>query len=238
MTFVTLQNRILNRLNLTTTTARSRIKDFINERYRAVATSVGLVSRVRFGTVTFPTVNGQYEYQLAAAILTPNNVGDVIHAQTLTYVAGNRILLESTLDSLRVTDPGNLRTGFPVRWAQHKYQRSGGVTTTNVAQVYMWPKPDAVYTIQVDGILSGVDLSNDTDVPVLPDDFHDVLELFATADELYKESHADQAKIFEQKAEARLRELRYFIEKSVYCGLQQGEHGAWWWGYWWGSYRG
>lgn len=239
MTFQTIKNNVMARLNLTSATAQTRIGNFINQRYRAIASSCGL-TKVRFGTVTFSTISTQANYLLAASILTPNNVGDVIHASTLTYVAGNRVLLESTLDSIRTSDPGNLRTGYPTRWAQTKSINSAGIATTNVTNVYLWPIPDinGPYVIQVDGILSGVDLSANTDIPCLPDDFHDVLELFATADELLKTQHSADGKLMEQKATERLKELRYFLAKTAYCGLQQGEHGAWWWGYWWGTYRG
>jgi hypothetical protein len=232
--FQTLYTRIMARTNLTTATAQTRVQNYINERYRQIATSCGL-TKVRFGQVTFPTIPNQYEYQLSSTITTPAQ--GVIHASTLVYPAGNRILLESTMDSLHVTDPGNLRTGYPVRWAQNKYQ-STAVAGVNVATVYIWPKPDLIYTIQVDGILTGIDLVNPTDVPVLPDDFHDILELYGIADELFKTQKTADARVFEAKAESRLKELRYFLAKSVYCGLQQGEHGAWWWGYWWGTYRG
>lgn len=226
MTFLNLQDRVMGRLNLSSTEARSRIKNFLNERYRRLQTSINL-GKVRRSTMTFPTVNGTYTY-------SPTNV---IKVFTMAYPAGNRVLAEQTLDQLRVIDPDNSQTGPPRAYAVTQYTAIG-------LQVYIWPKPDAAYTIQLDGLLKGTDLSLDADVPAFPEDFHDILEFGATADELEKMEKPDQAAGFEDRAERRSRDLRYFMSKSAYLYSQQTDMdlATFWWtgpygGYWgWGGY--
>ncbi len=52
MTFVQLQNQVMNRLNLTSTDARTRIKVELNLRYREIQSGVNL-SQTRRGITTF-----------------------------------------------------------------------------------------------------------------------------------------------------------------------------------------
>ena len=214
MTFLELQDRVMSRLNLSETAARDRVKIFINERYRRVATSISL-GRVRRGTVSFNTAAGTYTY-------TPTNL---IKPFTVTYVAGSRVLDEMTLDQLRLVDPNNSLTGGLEKYAVTVY---GASTVT----LYIHPKPDAIYALQVDGMLRGTDLSANGDIPAFPEDFHDVLEFGALADELEKMEKYKMAEKYEKAYAERQRELRYFIAKSAYLELTQGDQ--WWIGPWYG----
>lgn len=222
MTFKNLQDRVMGRLNLTSTEARTRIKAFLNERYRKLQTSVGL-GRVRFGTVGFNTVAGTFTYSPAT----------LIKPMTIMYPAGNRVLAQKSMDEIRMMDPDSSQTGEPEAFV---LQQFGATTCT----IYVWPKPAGIYALSVDGIIAGTDMSGDSDVPVIPEDFHDILEFAATADELMKMEKPTLADKMETKVELRTRELRYFIGKSTYLGLQQGSASElfWWWGPWWWGYPG
>ena len=215
MTFKNIQDRVMGRLNLTSAEARTRIKTFINERYRKLQTSVSM-GRVRFGTGTFATAAGTFTY-------TPSSLVKPI---TLYYTAGNRVLAQKSMDEVRLMDPDASQTGEPEAWVLQKFTATG-------CTIYVWPKPDAIYTIGYDGIVSGTEMSADGDVPVFPEDFHDQLEFAATADELMKMEKPVLADKMELKAENRMRELRYFMAKSSYLNLQQGSGAdTWWWGPW------
>lgn len=212
MTFKNLQDRVMGRLNLTSTEARDRIKNFINERYRSLQTSINL-GRVRRTEVTFPTVIGTFEYVRT----------DIIKPLTVRYPAGNRVVDERTLDQIRMMDADAGTTGAPQVYAVVKYAADG-------CTLYIWPKPDAVYTLSIDGLARGTNMSADGDIPAFPEDFHDILEFAATADELEKMEKPDQSVGFETRTEKRTRELRYFLAKSAYLGQQQNDF--WWAGPW------
>lgn len=220
MTFLELQNTTMARMNLTTTEARARIKTFLNQRYRALQTSIGL-GQVRFGSGTFPTVAGTYTY-------SPTNL---IKPLTLFLATQNWVLDERTMDQIRLMDPNLQSTGTPRFYA---VQNFGASTIT----LYLWPKPDAIYTVNYDGILRGTDMAADGDIPVLPEDFHDILILMATADELLHKEKSALSDKMEQRGRDRTGELRYFLAKSSYLGLMQGQGSWWWYGPWFSDYRG
>jgi hypothetical protein len=210
----------MDRLKLTSPDSRSRIKDFLNERYRAVATSCGL-SSVRFGTVSQATVAGTVSYAVAG----------LVHPITVTYPAGNRVLIEKTQDFIRNLDPDASVEGAPQYFVISRHN----ATTVTLS---IWPKPDDAYDLTIDGIVTGTDMSADGDIPALPEDFHDTLVFGATADELMKLEKAGLAQGMEGKFKDRLGELRYFCSVRSYLTIKQGEDGQWWWGFWWGTYRG
>lgn len=222
MTFEELQNRVMGRLNLTSAEARERIKDYLNERYRKLQTSVGL-GRVRFGTVSFNTAIGTFTYSPA----------NLLKPITIAYAAGNRLLTQKTMDEIRMLDPDSSMTGEPECFV---LQQFGATSCT----LYIWPKPAGVYALSVDGIVKGSDMTVNADIPVFPEDFHDLLVFGATADELMKMEKPKLSQEFDVKAEARTRELRYFMAKSTYLDLRQGSAADlfWWWGPWWWGYQG
>lgn len=218
--FASLKSRVQDRLLLPSTTAATRIGKYINERYRAVATSIGMQA-VRFGTENIVTVNGTPDY-------TTTNL---IHLMTLTYTAGNRVMDEVTYDDIRNLDPGGIRTGSPELYVKKKFNNANLTIT-------IWPTPDAIYTLPGDGILRGAELVNDNDVPVLPEDFEDILIFGACADELIKLEKPALAAAFEAKFVQRQKDLRFFIAKTAYLETRQGDGGQWWWGPWFHNYRG
>jgi hypothetical protein len=115
--------------------------------------------------------------------------------------------------------------GAPDVWAIKSVAATG-------MTLQLLPIPDAIYTLQIDGIATGTDMSADGDVPGLPEDFHDLLLRGALADELEHREQEDAALIQAAKFTARQKDLRYFLAKSAYChripGDQQSVNWEWW----------
>jgi hypothetical protein len=207
MTFLEIQDRVMDRLNLTSQDARDRIKDFINERNRNVCTSVNL-GRVRRTTITSVTTSG-------VRTLVPSGI---IKPLTITIPAQRRVLDERTSDQLRNLDAGEDFTGIPELYAISKYALAS-------FELELSPTPDGAYDLTIDGIARGVDLSDDADEPGFPEDFHDILVFGTLADEfdhIGDEQHIVQAERQEKKFQKRLGELRLWIQKTIY--LRRGQN--------------
>jgi hypothetical protein len=212
VTFVNIQDRVMARTNLSSTTARTRIKAYVNERLRRVATSTN-VGRVRFGSVSINTV---------ANVNTITSTG-LVKIVTASIPAENQILDERTTDQLRNYDTDVSQNGVPRFFAVKAVN-----ATTLTVQLY--PEPDAIYAVVLEGILTGTDLSADADVPGLPEDFHDILIFGALADELPHLQRTDEAAYYEDKFEKRLSDLKYFIAKSAYLRrTEMGNVFSHWW---------
>lgn len=213
MTFKQIQDRVLARTNLTTTVARTRVKEFINERLRRVATSVN-VGRVRAGSVSVNTVANNN------AITTTG----LVHIKAITIPAQNMMLDERTVEQLRTYDPDISENGIPRYYAVRK------VNATTL-ELMLYPEPDAIYAVTIDGILTGTDLTADGDIAGLPEDFHDILIYGALADEYPHLKDTDMSVYFETKFDERVKDLRYYMAKSAW--LRRTEPGRDPWLYWW-----
>lgn len=216
MTYKQVQDRVLDRLNLTSTDARTRIKNFINERYRNAVTSCSM-QRVRMGNFSATTVSG-------ATTVTVSGAKPV----TITMPALNRGLGERSLDQLRSYDPSGQWSGAPQFYAVTNF---GAQNFT----LQLMPKPDGAYVLNIDGYALGIDLTADADLPAFPEDFHDLLIFGVLADEYDHMGEEDKALKQEAKFARRLADLRYFIAKSTYLHrLQNGtmmESSSWFWLY-------
>ncbi len=219
MTFLEIQNRCMDRLNLSSDDARSRIKNMINERVRALQTSCHL-GQVRRGIVTVLTVADEATVELDGIVLP----------KTLSIPAQRRILTSTSIDSLRVLDPAQTARGVPAQYAIALFAVDNTV-------IEMQPVPDAEYGIKVDGILSGVELVDDSDIPAFPEDFHDTIIFGVCADENQHWDKVDRFEYFDRKFEKRRNEARYFISRQIYLHRMQGgmsfdfSNNSWWWLY-------
>jgi hypothetical protein len=214
VTFTQIRSRVLSRTNQSSATAQTRVGEFINERYRALVTSINM-GRVRGGSVSVNTV-------AATATITPA----VIKPRTLRIESLNRILTELTLDQIRNIDASNTLSGAPDSYAVIAYTATG-------CTIQLLPVPDDAYAIKIDGLVAGTDLSG-VDVPAFPEDFHDILVFGALADEMDHLGRPDEAAKAEAKMNRRTGELRYFIAKSNYLHRVQGDNlwqGSWWWNF-------
>lgn len=213
MTFGQIVQQVMDRLNLVSSDARTRIKTEVNLRYREVATAVNL-DRARRGTVQFTTASGS-SYAVASG-----SVAKVLSVYDPTILMN--VLGESTVEQLINMDAATLVKGTPYLYAVNNVQN-------NLVRLRLFPQPQQENTLYADAILAGTDLVEDSDEPLLPVDFHDILVLGACADELLK---MDKQRIaqqsMEQRFEKRLSELRYFIVKSAYLHTYQNDSYAKW----------
>lgn len=207
MTFLQLQNRVMDRLNLTSAEARTRIKAELNDRYREVQSSVNL-ARTRRGVLTYNTTSG-------SANVTVSGVSKLLNVYDPTHL--KRPLDETTLDAIRDLDASGVTTGPPRLYAQQIHRADEIV-------LLLWPKPTSASALKSDALIAGTDMAADDDEPSFPEDFHDVLVHGVMADELSKmEKQRPAADKAEAKFEKRLGELRYFIIKSGYLSTVQND---------------
>lgn len=199
MTFLELQNRVMGRLNWTSTDARALVKNYLNERYREVVSSVN-TARTRRGLVTFTTVIGN-SYVTGTGIA---KLLDLYDAVTL-----KRPLDEVSVDEIRARDAAAEVTGTPTHYAIFKHQ-------DDEITLLLYPQPTAVAALTADALIAGTDMSADTDEPTIPVDFQDVLIHGAEAEGRVKMEKPKQALESERKFEKRLSELRFFLVKSAH----------------------
>lgn len=199
----------MERLNLSSTEARTRIKEEINERVARVQSGLGLEK-------TRPLIG-----YLLPCVIDNNGLTavSVIKIHSITNAQTNRTLYERTLDQIRVLDPSNSQEGEPLYYAVVKYW-------PNKVELFLWPRPQVAYPLQIDGLAVTVALSGDSDVPGLPEDFHDAIIFGVLADEYERLDRMEMCEQQEGKFEKRIGDLRYYISKSAYLARHQGSNTA------------
>jgi hypothetical protein len=88
-----------------------------------------------------------------------------------------------------------------------------GQTTTDYAGFSLYMTPSAVITYYVDITRAVTDLAQSTDVPVLPEDFHDVLLLGAVMDE-YQHLNDPRYSVAAMEYKQRVGELQYWLAET------------------------
>jgi hypothetical protein len=208
MTYLEIQDQIMRRLNLTSTDARNRIKDEINDRYREVASSTGL-SKVRQGSANITVTAAN-----PAATVTAAKIRTIYDPTLLKDV-----LDEVTLDEIRTMDPAGTVTGIPTKYAIVSHNAS---TIT----LRLYPIPSANNTLVADVLSGFTALTADGDIPSFPEDYHDLLVDGVLGDELQKlEKVNPMAVMAADRFERRLADLRYFIAKSAYLSRVPHDRG-------------
>jgi hypothetical protein len=203
-----IRTRVMNRLNLTSPEAATRINAEINDRYREVVTSVNL-TRTRRSLIAMNTASGQSTITTAGVAKLLDVFDPVILRRPLNEVSQNQI---------RLMDASSQVVGTPYMYAIEKHQN-------DTVTIRLFPQPTGVSQLQADCVVSGTDLVNDTDIPTFPNDYHDVLVHGVLADEYAKlEKTQPLAEREEAKFEKRLSELRYFLIKSAYLSTVQKDH--------------
>jgi len=225
MTFTQLVAEVMDRLNLTSTDAQTRIGQRINQRYRKVTSSLGLLTSRR--EITTFTLNSGVDADLPDYTLT--DVEKVVRITQRADSGGVRVLKEVTYDD--VTN-SSVRSGLPHCWA---VKEMGDDYVTITLDAF----PDAEdFDLSIEHYSNLSDLSG-TDVPIFAKDFHDILVEGALSDEYRKLEKFEAANDAENRFNARLSDLRMFIAKSAYLDIQQGRdnlrqswRGRSWWNYW------
>lgn len=206
MTFLQIQDDALERLNLTTaasSTARTRIKRYVNEGYRALLADNGM-ARARDATTTITLVAGTAEYTVTASKIRA--IRDTTNDVRLTEVS---------LSALRSLDPGDTSTGNPTHYAVR-------LTSASTVKVRVWPIPASANTLDVDIVSAVTDLSADGDVPVFASEFHHILSVYARMCEYEKmdDTRYDRAR---REYIDLVRQLRFYLRKSDTMATTQGQ---------------
>lgn len=205
-TFLELQDDTLERLNLPTdvsSSARTRIKRYINEGYRILMADVGM-SRARHSTTTITTVAGTAEYTVTASKI-----------RFMRDTANDMRMDEVALAEIRAMDPGNDSTGNPTCYAVVKY------LTPTTMTVRLWPIPSAELTIDVDIVAPVTALSADGDLPVFAAEFHHALSTYARASEYEKMDDTRYRDTMREYVNI-VRQLRHYLRKSDTRAVMQG----------------
>jgi len=208
MTFLELQDQVMNRLNLTSSDARTRIKVELNLRYAQVQSTVNL-DRTRRGQASFTTVSGN-------SLTTASGIAKVLSVFDPTILMN--VLGEVTVNQIRLMDAPQQVTGIPFLYAINNH-------INNAVTLRLFPQPTAANVLQADVLLAGTNMVEDTDEPSFPTDFHDCLVYGVCADELLKMDKARPLAIsMEERYKERVSELRYFVIKSAYLHLTQQDN--------------
>jgi|SRR5262245_32924332 len=205
MTFLELQNAVMNRLNLTTAEARTRIKTELNLRNAEVTSGVGM-EKVRRATVVKDTIIGDPQ-------LTYANVAHVFTIFDPVHIKG--VLREVSMNDIREEDADQNTSGYPRVYAIANHLKDSMTIT-------LYPKPSTISTLRADVLALGTDMVADGDAPAFPVDFHDVLVHGVLYDEALKiERQTAYQKSFKLEYETRRADLRYFLAKRAYFSRKQ-----------------
>lgn len=213
MTFDELVEHVMVRLNLTSDEAEARIAHHMNEAYREVTTSIGLqTSRLKEKEVT-------YDAQDEGSTLPYITVRGLEKILTVRlHVTGQKpkVLFQLTHEDIKSSQSDSVPSQLPMNWAEF---RVGANSVTILLDAYPATDP---FTLEFSGYEIADQLSGSM-VPAFPESFHDLLITMVMADELYKMEKPALAETMEKKSEKRLSDLRYFLAKSQWLDVVQGQ---------------
>lgn len=216
MTFDELVSTTMQRLNLTSDDAETRIGVFINQKYKEVTTSIGLITSRRVtssitvdptDTVTFPDLP-----QLTIGFM--EKVNRIYRTTDATGTVGVNVLPQLSVDELTAYPTLN---GLPRNWAV--YRMGAGEVTIVLDGV----PTTSTFVLNIEGYDLAETLADDAE-PFIPTDFHDILIEGAKTEELLKMEKANLASIAEAKFTSRLSDLKMFIAKSAFQDIAQGKN--------------
>jgi hypothetical protein len=207
MTFTEIVAEVMDRLNLTSSAATTRVGRAVNRIYREVGTSIGMsfsrstaVSEVV--TVTNPEV-------------TFSGTEKILQVWTITGTKPN-ILDEVMLAELREVAAPSSDT--PHKWAVR-------VTGSNFVTIRLDAVPATAYTLYAEVIAEVTTLSG-SDEPAFAESFHDLIVDGVLKDEYKKLEKRQLAADSEATYQRRLSDLRMFMAKSNSMLIRQGEHSS------------
>jgi hypothetical protein len=206
MTFDQIVSLVARRLNLTSTTAITRIGESVNEAYKNLCTSMGMQQSAQT-TAEATTVAGS---NLLTFGPIPIKVQKVMSVFNPAYPKPN-LLTEVDLAVLR-----NMIPGTDPAQNYCIYQSYADRVT-----VMLDSTASAPYSLEADVIGLKATL-NGADVPNFAEGYHDTLVYLGMAIEYDKQEKPDMAMKMEAKYDRRCSELRLFLAKSAYQDIYQG----------------
>lgn len=217
MIFEELIQETMERLNLSSDEARSRIGREINSRYRRATSSIGMETSRRTTVTKTATIGNR--------TMTFSGIEKIIAVIDKSGGSGHDVVLSQvTFDEMH---------NLPLK---KQPPRHYAVTNTHAqtVDIYMDCTPTTAFTLYADGHISLTTLAGGT-APDFPESFHDILIFGAMADEYRKMEKLQFARDCEADYERRLSDLRMWIAKSAYTTLYAGKNkdttrSNWWQG--------
>lgn len=209
MTFDEIVAQAMDRLNLTSEDALLRVERFVNKRYRAVTTSIGLVTSRR--VVREFTYDGATDIELPEVVVS--GMEKIFTIKLVIDADSWKRLDEVTFSDLTYRPARDANpTAFAVKLVGPQEVR---------IQLDGFPSTDE-FTLNVEGLDIAIDLEGSLE-PWFPESFHDLLIEGAMSDELRKMEKPQLASIAETNYAQRLSDLRYFLVKSEWVDIIQGK---------------
>src|SRR6266496_3846343 len=212
MTFDQIVADVAGRLNLTSDEAITRIGQRVNERYRKVTSSIGMItSRRKIKDFTVDATTPEYS---ALPDITFTGFEKILRITTTNQgTAGVIVLKINTIDEIENIQhfDDRLPRAFAIK-------RMGSQQVIITLDSFI---SNQTFDLHVEGYDLADVLADDAE-PFLPEDFHDILIEGALADELFKMEKPQLSMAREQKYELRLGDLRMFIAKNAYQDVAQG----------------
>lgn len=208
MTFTEIRTEIIERLNLTSSDALTRVGRAINRKYRLVTSSIGLELSRRI-TVSAALTPG-------VSTLTFTGVEKVINVFNRT-VTPYRRLSEVTTEELRDKQPF-VASDSPTMYSVDSHTSDSVTILINVI-------PQTAFTLYADVHTAVSDLSGSQE-PAFPESFHDILIEGVLMDELRKMEKSSLAQFAQAEYEKILSDLRMWIAKNNFKDNYQGKTSA------------
>lgn len=215
MTFDQIVSRVMYRLNLTSETSRTSVEEGVNDRYKRVTSSIGLVTSRR---VILPFTIDPTDVDSTLPDAAFEGLEKILKI-SLVVTGRNRNVNPLTYEEITELTSTTLRA-LPNFYAV-KRMGSGVVTVTFDAY------PEDPFDLLVEGYEIADVLEDDAE-PAFPADFHDILIEGAMGDELRKMEKLQLAQVADNKYEARLSDLRMFIIKNAYLDIVKGKRPKSW----------
>lgn len=205
MTFTELRTEIMDRLNLTSTTAQTRVERAINRIYRRVTTSIGLELSRR--TVI------QQAVSIGVSSVVFTNTEKVVNVYNRN-VSPYRGLELVTIDELEALQP------FVAGDSPRKYALQSQTSDTVTVLIDCIPQTAFVLYADVHAAVPTLSGSNE---PAFPESFHDVIVEGVLADELRKMEKGQLAGMAKAEYDRILSDLRMWIAKTGALDNYQGK---------------
>lgn len=186
MDYSTLQSRVRARLNMgTSDPAAANVDEYVNEAIHYLETAAPDGWPWMRRTVTLTTTASDNTYTFPQISTTP----------AVAKVLGGKVLRDTVYESLRLMSPDEAEQLFPTTdtGAPEAFFVEGET-------LYLYPTPDAIYSIPLRVVVTETDLSYDTATPAMPVVFHSAIVEAATM--LFYETLQDTTRL--QIAEARV----------------------------------
>lgn len=221
MTFAEMRTAVTDYCHLTSADAILRVGKSLNRHYRRVTSLVGL-DTARFVTRTTSVSPGAR----TATFAEIEKIDRIVDATTPTAI---RSLTQVSMNVQRTMQPTE---GPCSTWAFQNADADSVVVLLDTTQPF-------AYSLQADGWSTLTTMVADSDEPVFPESFHDLLVWFVISEELLKKEKDTLADRYQARAEKLLADLRFQLadthsqdtvqasaDQSMRAGFSGGGAGA------------